>query len=59
MIRQINNYIIKVYGGFIMVKHWIVYDSSNNNKGTFFKYANAKEACLSNNFEKAFKGKLY
>jgi len=59
MIRIVNNYQIETHGGFITVKHMIVSDKENNHMGTYFKYGKAKAACLRNDFNDAYKGKLY
>lgn len=57
--RSINNYRIETVGGFVMVKHWIVYDKEGGFKGIFFKFKDAKEACLSDDFSKAYMDELY
>ena len=57
--RIINGYTIESLGGFILVKHWIVYNDKAQFVGTFFKFRDAKNACLTNDFSNAYKGFLY
>ena len=60
MEREINGYIIKTLGGFIMVKHWVVTRKENDSyQGTFFKFGTAKDACLKENFQDAYLGRMY
>ena len=59
MTRQINGYTIETYGGFITVKHWTVFDKDDRQIATYFRYGDAKKACLNGNFDNGFKGKLY
>lgn len=57
--RVINGYIVETRGGFITVKHWIVYDRLGERRGIYFRFREAKEACLLNDFSKGYQGNLY
>ena len=57
--RIVNNYTIESLGGFVLVKHWIVYNDKAQFMGTFFKFRDAKTACLTDNFLDAYDGFLY
>jgi len=57
--RTVNGYTIESLGGFILVKHWIVYNDKSQLLGTFFKFRDAKKACLENDFSNGYKGSLY
>ena len=59
MTRKVNNYQIETLGGFITIKHWIITDKDNNYMGTYFKFGDAKTACLNNNFTDAYQGSMY
>ena len=59
MERQINGYKVERLGGFITVKHWMVYDKDDVYQGAFFKFGTAKEACLNEDFSGAYKGRVY
>ena len=48
MIRKVYDYQVETLGGFIAVKHWIITDKDNNYMGTYFKFGDAKTACLNN-----------
>jgi len=56
--RIINGYHVETVGGFITIKYWIV-TKKDVYVGTYFKFRDAKEACINRNFSKAYKGKLY
>ena len=58
IIRNINGYQVETVGGFITIKHWIV-SLDGEHIGTFFRFADAKKACLHNDFSKAYKKTLY
>ena len=59
MTRIINNFTIETMGGFVTIKYWQVHNQDNEFKGIFFKFGDAKTACLNNNFSKAYMGRLY
>ena len=59
MKRKINGYNVETVGGFITVKHWIVTDSNDEFKGIFFKFNQARTACLTSDFSEAYHGRLY
>ena len=56
--KKINGYVIEGIGGFITVRHWIV-NKDYKYMGTFFKFGDAKTACLENDFSGAYQGRLY
>ena len=59
MIRTVNNFIIETMGGFITIKYWQVYNQDNEFKGIFFRFGDAKTACLNNDFSGAYMERLY
>ena len=59
MTRIINNFTIETMGGFITIKYWRVRNQNNEFKGIFFKFGDAKAACLNNDFSKAYMERLY
>ena len=56
--KTINGCEVVSFGGFITVKHWNVYKDGDF-KGCSFKFKDAKQSCLSENFENLYKGRLY
>ena len=59
MERQVNGFTVETVGGFVTIKYWVVYNANKEYMGTFFKFGDAKTACLNNDFSEAFKEKLY
>lgn len=57
-IKLINGYKIERLGGFVCVKHWNIYKDGKY-IGCTFKFRDAKNACMSDNFEKIYHGSMY
>lgn len=59
IIHKVNGYEIHTIGGFITVRHWSIFDEDGNFMGTYFTYKEAKGACIAEDFDDAFYGKMY
>ena len=55
---KINNFEIEKRGGFICVKRWAIL-KDNNLIRIYFKFKDAKNACLNNDFSKGLNKDIY
>jgi len=56
--KVVNGYTIVACGGFVTPKRWEVYDEDKRFVAVFFKYKEAKEACLRQDFPEQSRSRL-